>query len=351
MRITNVYFEHYNAPNTLGVEGTRPRISRTTKDFPTNFKQSAYEIEVSEVIKTSELTILSSIKQPSAFLNLVPWPSSCLSLRSRQKVAVRIRVWNQFEGASPWSDYSHLEVGLLNRSDWHCARIAAPWSLDTPGPDVEQLYRKEFYLPLYNAISKVQLYITAQGVYEAEINGARVGDHFMAPGWTAYDGRLQYQTYDVDRMLVSGENCIGVRVAEGWFCGRIGFEGDHRNIWGKQTALLAQMELTLDTGEVRMVLSDGSWKVAKGPIRLAEIYDGEKYDARKEHHGWLSAGIEGSQWESVVVLPELPDSVKLTAGFREPVRRIEARKAVSQIMICLARLSLTSARTWWGTYT
>ncbi|KAL4979009.1 bacterial alpha-L-rhamnosidase-domain-containing protein [Aspergillus desertorum] len=338
MRITNVHFEHYNGPNALGVEEIRSKNILDHRGLPhQNFKQSAYEIEVSEVTTTSELTVLSSIKQPSASSNLVPWPSSCPSLRSRQKVAVRIRISDQPKGVS---DCSHLEVGLLNRSGWHCARIAAPWSLDTSGPDAEQLYRKEFHLPTYDAITKAQLYITAQGVYEAEINGARVGDHFMAPGWTAYDGRLRYQTYDVGRMLVSGENCIGVRVAEGWFCGRISFEGGHRNIWGKQTALLAQMEVTLDTGEVRMVLSDGSWKVAKGPIRLAEIYDGEKYDARKEYRGWSSAGLEGSQWESVVVMPDLPDSVKLAAGFGEPVRRIEARKAGSNIMTLSGKIVL-----------
>ncbi|KAL6235918.1 hypothetical protein BDW75DRAFT_239764 [Aspergillus navahoensis] len=300
-RITNVRFEHYSNPSTLGVEEIRPRMSWNVEDFPTNFKQSAYEIEVSEVTATSELTVLSCTKQPSSTSNLAPWPSSCPALSSRQKVAVRIRIWDQAADASSWSDYTNLEVGLLKRSDWHCVRIAAPWGLDPSGPAAEQLYRKEFRLPLDNAITQARLYITAQGVYEAEINAAQVGDHFMAPGWTAYDGRLQYQTYDVGRMLVPGENCIG-------------------------------MEVTLDNGEVRMVLSDGSWKVAEGPIRLAEIYDGEKYDARKELRGWSSAGSEGSQWASVVVLPELPSSVKLTAGFGEPVRRIEARKAVTQII-------------------
>jgi alpha-L-rhamnosidase len=194
------------------------------------------------------------------------------------------------------------------------------------------LYRREFRLE--DSIAKARLYITAQGVYEAEINGRRVGDHFLAPGWTTYDGRLQYQTYDITGYLSTGDNCIGVRVAEGWFSGRIGFEGGHRNIWGSHTALLVQMEVTSKDGGLQTITSDSSWSVTRGPIRLAEIYDGEKYDATKEMPAWSSAGIsqDAPGWSPVLVMPRLPDSVKLTAGFGEPVRRIEALKPVSKIV-------------------
>ncbi|RDW74634.1 alpha-L-rhamnosidase [Aspergillus mulundensis] len=337
-RITNVRFEHYHAPNTLGVEEICPRISWNYEDILTDFEQIAYELEVSEVSEPSKLTVISTTKLSSSASYLVPWPHSSPALVSRQRAAVRVRAWDQAENATAWSCHTYLEVGLLSRNDWHCKRIAAPWGPHaSPGPDTEELYRKEFHLDIstLSSIIKARLYITAQGVYEAEINGKRVGDHFMAPGWTAYDGRLQYQTYNVGGMLVPGANCIGVRVAEGWFCGRIGFEGGHRNIWGEHTALLVQMEITLDSGEVLMVLSDGSWKVAKGPIRLAEIYDGEKYDARKEIPGWSSSAEidnDDALWEPVLEILDLSDSVTLTAGFGEPVRHIEAIKPVSKII-------------------
>ncbi|RHZ58051.1 hypothetical protein CDV55_105643 [Aspergillus turcosus] len=329
-RITNVQFEHYHPPNTVGVEETRPRISWQFKDYPAKFQQDAYEIEMSDVAWDSQVTVLSSTKHSSPSSYLVPWPHS-QPLTSRQKLSIRVRAWDQDGHGTEWSDPASLEVGLLDPSDWRCERIAAPWGPGTSSPDTEQLYRKEFR-PV-GPIVKARLYITAQGVYEAEINGRRVGDHFLAPGWTTYDGRLQYQTYDITDYLSTGDNCIGVRVAEGWFSGRIGFEGGHRNIWGSHTALLVQMEVTLMDGEVQTITSDGSWRVTRGPIRLAEIYDGEKYDATKEVCAWSSPGISPNApgWCTVLVMPHLPDSVKLTAGFGEPVRRIEALKPVSTI--------------------
>ncbi|KAF4154255.1 hypothetical protein CNMCM6069_009544 [Aspergillus lentulus] len=330
-RITNMQFEHYHPPNTIGVEETRPRISWQFEDYPPNFQQDAYEIEVSAVAWNTQATVLSSIKLSSPSSYLVPWPHS-QPLTSRQKVSIRVRAWDPDGHGTEWSEPASLEVGLLNRSDWKCDRIAAPWGPDTCEPDTEQLYRREFRLA--DSIAKARLYITAQGVYEAEINGRRVGDHFLAPGWTTYDGRLQYQTYDITDYLSTGDNCVGVRVAEGWFSGRIGFEGGHRNIWGSHTALLVQMEVTFKDGGLQTITSDGSWSVTRGPIRLAEIYDGEKYDATKEIPSWSSAGIsqDAPGWSSVLVMSRLPESVKLTAGFGEPVRQIEALKPMSKMI-------------------
>ncbi|KAG2002880.1 hypothetical protein GB937_009416 [Aspergillus fischeri] len=330
-RITNVQFEHYHPPNTIGVEETCPRISWQFEDYPSHFQQDEYEIEVSEVAWNSQVTVLSSTRQSSPSSYLVPWPHS-RPLISRQKVSIRVRAWDPDGHGTEWSEPASLEVGLLDRSDWQCERIAAPWGPGTSEPDTEQLYRREFRLA--DSIVKARLYITAQGVYEAEVNGRRVGDQFLAPGWTTYDGRLQYQTYDITDYLSTGDNCIGVRLAEGWFSGRIGFEGGHRNIWGSHTALLVQMEVTLKDGGLQTITSDGSWSVTRGPIRLAELYDGEKYDATKEIPAWSSAGIsqDASGWSTVLVTPRLPDSVKLTAGFGEPVRRIEALKPVSKMV-------------------
>ncbi|KAI8289886.1 hypothetical protein K4K60_007568 [Colletotrichum sp. SAR11_57] len=128
---------------------------------------------------------------------------------------------------------------------------------------------------------------------------------------------------------------MGVRVAEGWFSGRIGFEGGHRNIWGPHTALVSQLEITFSDGRVEYIGTDGSWSVTRGPIRLAEIYDGEKYDATLEIEKWsdpiTTTDFDMSRWEPVLVLPFLPGSTKLVAGFGEPVRRVEVIKPVDQI--------------------
>ncbi|KAL5314700.1 hypothetical protein ACEPPN_017345 [Leptodophora sp. 'Broadleaf-Isolate-01'] len=342
--ISDLRFEHYhpNATYLQVTEDTTPRLSWTYQNAPRNFTQESYEIEVSEVGCGSTLKILSNTRCTSPISRLVPWPLG-RHLFSREKVSVRVRTRDSTGQDTPWSCPVRLEIGLLNRNDWHCERIAAPWGPGTESADPEQLYRKEFSLHPAGGIDQARLYVTAQGVYEAEINGQRVGDFFMAPGWTAYDARLPYQVYDVTSMLVDGANCLGVRVVEGWFSGRIGFEGGHRNIWGPHTALIAQLEIRYVNGKEERIISDGSWQVTRGPIRLAEIYDGEKYDARSEVPGWSSPWSVDSLdtvapkiskaggWERVKVMDFLPQTTKLTAGFSEPVRRTEVIKPVEQI--------------------
>ncbi|KAH8598751.1 bacterial alpha-L-rhamnosidase domain protein [Bisporella sp. PMI_857] len=330
LSINEVQFEHYQPPNVIGVHETKPRLSWKFSKVPNGFQQAGYEIELSEKDAHSQLTLLASLKRVSSHSTLVPWPYD-QPLRSRQKICVRIRAWGENERTTQWSEYAHLEVGLLSRTDWCCKRIAAPWGPGTSAPDPEQLFRKEFVVT--NRVVQARLYVTAQGVYEAELNGQRIGDYFLAPGWTSYDGRLQYQTYNVTSMLSGGKNCLGVRVAEGWYCGRIGFAGGHRNIWGPHTALMAQLEIIYVNGHIETISSDGSWTVTKGPIRLAEIYDGEKYDATQEIPYWsLPAGADvGSSWEPVLLLPPLPDATELTSGFGEPVRRVDIAKPIQQI--------------------
>jgi alpha-L-rhamnosidase len=320
----NVRFEHYDAPTTIGVDDTKPRLSWTIQTSSPQFKQTAYEIEVFDESSQSVPTRLHLAKVVSASCTLLPWPSD-QPLHSRQRIAARVRVWDDQENVSSWSTLVALETGLLERKEWQCSRIAAPWNADSAGPLPEQLYRKEF--PVEETVKRACLYITSEGLYEASINGSRVGDYFLAPGWTSYDGRLQYQTYDVTSALNPGANCLGVRIAEGWYSGRIGYQGGARNIWGPRTTLLAQLEITFIDGRTQTVCSDDSWLVSDGPIRLAEIYDGEKYDATKEISDWslptASGAIRHSGWKSVTSLAPLPKLTKLTAGYGGPVRRFE----------------------------
>ncbi|PLB46496.1 bacterial alpha-L-rhamnosidase domain protein [Aspergillus steynii IBT 23096] len=335
--ITNLRFEHYHAPNTLGVQETRPRLSWRFQNAPASFQQAGYEVELSQQIFSSNSTSTSTFRVNSPSARLVPWPDP-QPLQSRQRISARVRAWDATGESTAWSDPASLEAGLLSRSEWQCDRIAAPWGPGTLAADPEQLYRKEFSASA--PVAQARLYITAQGVYEADINGHRVGDHFLAPGWTTYDSRLQYQTYDVTEFLSTGTNCIGVRVAEGWFSGRIGFEGGHRNIWGPHTALLAQLEIVYADGDVERVVTDGSWTVTKGPIQKGEIYDGEKYDARLEIEKWSSVGCVDGKWEAVLRMDPLPEVVELTAGYGEPVRRIEVLSPVKKLVTPSGKLVL-----------
>ncbi|KAH7030574.1 bacterial alpha-L-rhamnosidase-domain-containing protein [Microdochium trichocladiopsis] len=329
--ISNLRFEHYRDSDVLGRHDRSPRLSWTFINASSGFRQVQYELEICE---DEYHSTPSTYKIDSDSTVPVPWPHP--PLRSRQRVSVRARAWGEDDAivtVTPWSESVSYEAGLLERDDWTSQRITAPWAPGTSAAGPEQLYRKVFQAQEGRNIARARLYITAQGVYEAEINGRRVGDHFMAPGWTTYSARLQYQTYDVSALLRAGEhNCLAVRVAEGWFSGRIGFEGGRRNIWGPHTALLAQLEMIFEDGTVEAVGTDMSWIVTRGPIRLAEIYDGEKYDARLEVPGWAEAtNHDHETWEPVLALDTLPLSVALEAGCSEPVRRVDVVKPIARL--------------------
>lgn len=330
-QVVNVQFEHFLPQNTLGVSETQPRLSWRFANVPDSFQQCAYEIEICEECLPSKRSLLLSTIVDSDSSRLVPWPHKT-PLRSRQKILARVRAWGTDCGPSPWSSPAVLETGLLDRKAWYCKRIRASGDHDTRRPQPETLFRREFSAP--RSVAYARLYIAVQGVYEVEINGQVVGDHFMAPGWTNYNNRIHFQTFDVTTLLSSNsdQNCIGIRVAEGWFSGRLAFDGGRRNIWGEHTAVMAQLELISDDGSRTSVCSDETWLSASGPIQRTEIYDGEKYDANLEIPSWSQAGHMGElvkrRWQKVTVMASLPASVELVASIKEPVRRIETVKPV-----------------------
>jgi len=331
--IDDVRFEHYRPEYAIGVHETRPRISWTYLS-DVEFKQQSYNIEIAHISPIGESQVLSNRTIVSTEATLVPWPLD-EPLQSRQRVAVKVQGVSENGDTTPWSETSILEIGLMARADWKASRIVSAEQEESMEPQPEMLFRKEF--DMTNTVASARLYITAEGVYEAEINGKRVGDYFLTPGWTEYRDRLQYQTYDISRFLKAGKNCIGVRVAEGWFNGRIGFEGGARNRWGVQNTLLVQLEATLQDGTNQEVISDDTWSVTDGPIQRAEIYDGEKYDATKEVGNWSTAVTEDDSkfevaaWRPVKILDFFPNDTHLVAGYAEPVRKVEVVKPVQMI--------------------
>src|SRR5690606_33306254 len=140
--------------------------------------------------------------------------------------------------------------------------------------------------------------ITARGLYEACINGKRVGDAYLTPGWTSYSKRLQYQQYDVTSLLQQGNNAIGVTLGTGWYSGYLTWSGE-RNFFGSKTALLFQLDITYTDGSKELVVSDNSWKSSTGSILFSELYHGETIDARKEKTGWCTPNYDDHDWAGV----------------------------------------------------
>jgi alpha-L-rhamnosidase len=184
--------------------------------------------------------------------------------------------------------------------------------------------RKEFTLPA--KVKRAVAYATALGVYEMRINGKRVGDHILAPEWTDYRDRVQYQGYDVTKLLKQGANAVAAFVGDGWYAGRVAWFGRAR--WGRVPAFMCQIEIELADNTRRTFVSDGSWlSTVGGPIRSSDILDGEVYDARKELRGWDQAGLAATNWSRVRTPKQ--EVGKLVAQPNEPIRVVQELKAVS----------------------
>ncbi|KAG4438047.1 hypothetical protein IFR05_006461 [Cadophora sp. M221] len=322
VQVTPVTFEHHES--AFGIGQSAPRISWKALGDEKNWIQSSYELKISTISAEAKAEKPQTFTVESSDSVLVPWP--CAPLKSRESAIVQVRVTGP-GGSEPtdWSTPSTVEAGLFERQDWKSQVIAAPRTLSTSKSLRPALFRKDFNLS--KKVQSARLYITSYGVYEAFINGTKVGDHVLAPGWTAYKCHLNYQTFDVTSLIKEGDNVIGAEVGEGWFSGRLGFNGGWRCIYGDKLAVLAQLEITFDDGEVELLGTDKTWKTSVGGILSAELYDGETYDASQEVTGWSSPSFKDGSWSAVEEL-DFP-SPKLQAPEGPPVRKIETVKPQS----------------------
>jgi alpha-L-rhamnosidase len=311
-------FEHLR--EALGIGTPQPRLSWQVTTSTPCWCQSAYELEA---FTPGGMLLEQTGRVKSSESVLVDWPFAPLA--SREQRMLRVRAWGTDGQPAAWSARIPVEAGLLAPIDWHAQFITPDWDEDNAHPDPAPLLRREF--TVRPGIARARLYITALGVYEAQINGQVVGDQVMAPGWTSYTHRLRYQTFDVTALLREGRNAIGAMLGDGWFRGRIGFGGGRRSLYGERLALLAQLEITYADGSSEHIVSDQGWRAAHGPILASDIYDGETYDARLELTGWSEPGFADSGWAAV--RPVEWDFATLVAPSGPPVRRIETVAPVS----------------------
>ncbi len=311
-RVTSIRFEHLIDP--LGIGVAAPRLSWIVASPSPGWRQAAYAVEA----YSSEGALVATTDKVAGDESvLVAWPFAPLA--ARQRLHIRVRVWGEDGEACPWSELAVVEAGLLAPDDWTARFISPDWDEDTSRPQPSPLLRREF--TVRSAVQRARLYITAQGVYTAEINGAAVGDHVLAPGWTSYDHRLRYQTFDVTDLLTAGANAIGAVLGDGWYRGRMGYHGGRRNIYGDRLALLAQLEIDYADGSRDRIVTDTTWHAATGPVLAGDIYDGERYDARLQRPGWTLPGYNDQDWAGVRFVAR--DLATLVAPSGPPVRRFE----------------------------
>lgn len=279
--------------NPVGIDITKPRLSWKLTSDQRNVMQTAYELKVS-TNPDMKNPVYSSGKVKSDNSVFVEYAGP--ELISRERYYWQVKVWDNKGAASEWSAVNFWEMGLLHPSDWTASWIKSTNPADT-ADGASPMFRTSF--ALNKPVRSARLYVTSHGIYEAYINGHKVGNDYFTPGWTSYSTRLQYQVYDVASMLNKGNNAAGAIIGDGWYRGHL---DKWKNIYGKDVSLLFQLEVTYTDGTKTSVVTDSNWKTADGAVRSSSLYNGELYDGRMEKSGWESIGYNDSKWLPVSVL-------------------------------------------------
>ena len=291
--------------NPIAIDVPQPRLGWKLYAPARNTKQSAYEIRVGTnpaSLARGKQLLWESGKVYSDQSIQIPYRGRTLT--SREEYYWQARVWDNKKHVSAWSAVNYWKMGLLNHSDWEARWIQDNYKSDTNGGP-SPMFRKQFRIK--KQVKSAYLYITAHGLFEAELNGERVGDDYFSPGFTSYRNRLQYQVYDVSAMVKKGENAIGVMLGDGWYRG---YTYDRKkNVYGKKLALLFQLDVTYNNGERQLFTSDKTCRVSYGPIRASSFYDGEVYDATKEKPNWSAAGYNDKLWDTVRTIDGIKDDL------------------------------------------
>lgn len=284
--------------NPIGIDVIQPRLSWQSTADHRGARQMAYQILVGknptlpEEVTTDILWDTGKVTSD----NSLHIPYDGTALEPRRRCYWRVRVWDENGIVSAWSDIAFWEMGLLDHANWQANWITPDWDEDISRPQPAPLLRRNFNAE--RGLVAARIYATSLGLYELRLNGQRVGDAVLTPGWTSYDDRLQYQTYDVTDLLNEGDNVLGAILGDGWYRGYLGTK-IHRNLYGNRLALLLQLHLTYADGRVAVIGSDAQWRASRGPIRMSDIYMGETYDARLEKPGWDKTGYDAGNWLGV----------------------------------------------------
>ena len=292
-----------------------PRLSWELTATERNQVQSAYQILVAtstERLSPEKADLWNSGKVSGSATSQIDYKGK--TLLSRQICYWKVRSWDKNGVAGAWSSPARWEMGLLDKK---------LWKGDWIGLDLDHMGKgKIYHLPpapylrkeilVKKSVKKARLYVTALGVYEFSINGKKIGTDFLTPGWTDYDKRVYYQTYDVTSNLTSGANVLGTQLSYGWYAGYLGYgllvgNPTVRAFYGKVPLLKAQLEIQYSDGTVESFQTNKEWKANHGALLESDMLNGETYDARLEWKDWQKSGFDDSSWKQAEVYPDKVD--------------------------------------------
>ena len=310
LSVSQLRTEHLTDP--VGIGERRPLLSWEVSDASRRgVTQSAYEIRVKSGGRTVWRTgKVASAESAGVFYDGTP-------LTSDTRYTWQVRVWDDRGKASAWSRPAFWRTGLFDVGEWQ-----ARWIEPAVSDDLAAMFRRTFRVT--KPVAEATVYVTAHGIYEASVNGHRVSDDLLTPGWTAYKKRLQYQAYDITPLVVRGDNAIGVTVAKGWWLSKLPWSREFN--YGDKYGLLAQIVLRYKDGAKEVIATDDTWRASTGEVSYGNLYDGETIDLNRRQKGWNTPSFDDASWASVQVADTSLDN--LTASVSPAVRVIETFKPV-----------------------
>ena len=280
--------------NPVGIDILQPRLSWKISGAGNNILQTAWSIRVATDPKFSSSKMIwqsGKVLSDESVLQVYNGPA----LKSGQRYFWQVMIWDNKGRSTRWSETAFWEMGLLSPSDWKARWIELEDDTNRYSPSPH--FRKEFTVS--KRIAKATVYVTSHGLYDLNLNGKRVGDLVMTPGWTSYGKRLQYQVYDVTGQVVKGKNAVGAFLGDGWYRGTLAW-GNNWAIYGKRLGLLMQLRIIHTDGTESLIITDESWKGHNDPaIRMNDIYNGYTYDATRRLTGWSQPDYDDSKWKKV----------------------------------------------------
>lgn len=339
LKVTNLRCEYRVDP--LGVDVQKPHLSWEIQSAQKNVLQTAYQILVADDAALLEKNIGnvwdSKISKSDASVQIV---YNGKNLQSAKKYYWKVKVWDNKNRQSTYSDIAFFQMGLLAQQDWKGAQWIGYEVLPDSSvivPFAHQKGKKEWgdrynVLPLLRKpvnISKpvkaATAFVCGLGHFEFSINGAKVGDHFLDPGWTQYDKQSLYVTFDITKNLQPGENVFGMELGNGFYY--IPGGPRYRKLTGAYgyPKMITNIIIEYADGSVENIISDASWKTSPSATWFTSIYAGEDYDANREQQGWNNKAFNDANWKQAVVTTGPP---KLSSQMLEPVKifnRFEAK--------------------------
>ncbi len=323
MQLRTEYLE-----NPLSIDQENPRFSWVVEASDSGFVQHAYKIIVHKSPNSQSdkpEVQWTSPKTESGSSNQIFYDGDQLEANTSYEWAVMI--WDEKGAQSQWSKPAYFHTGL-----------GTNWKANWIGKEINDRPKNDFTIPpspmlrkVFNAdkeIHKAILFSSAKGIYNAYLNGKKIGADVFAPGWTDYQKRIQYQAYDLTEMIEKGDNCLSVILSDGWYAGRLGsidFNWEDfpwRGYYGRDLRFIGQLELWYSDGTRECVCSDESWKLNDdGPFRSADHFIGVTYDFNFEKKGWQLPDFNDSEWLPVTIESDSKDL--LVAQPDQPVEVIK----------------------------